>query len=236
MAGIATLNAQRHGSAEALADALATRVAELLREAVVRRGHASLVVSGGSTPVPFFHRLSEQELPWAAVTVTVADERWVPEHDERSNARLVREHLLRGAAAQARFVSLKTDAADPFAGESATAQRLGQVPRPFDVVVLGMGGDGHTASLFPNSEQLAFALDPDTARPCLGVHGDKPPRERISLTAAALLDSRWIALHIGGEEKWEVLTAAAEPGDAAVYPIRAILHQQKVPVHVYWSP
>lgn len=227
---------QRFPAADALAEALARRVADLLRTAVSSRGRASLVVSGGSTPIPFFHRLSGQSLPWPSVTVTLADERWVPEADERSNARLVREHLLQGAAASARFIGLKTEAADPFAAEPETSRRLEKVPRPFDVVILGMGGDGHTASMFPGSEQLQSALDPSRALPCAGVIGSKPPPERMTLTRSALLDSRWIALHIAGEEKWRVFTQAAEAGPPEQYPVRAFLHQQQVPVHVYWSP
>ncbi len=233
---LAADDAQRFPTAASLADTLARRVAEILRKAVSSRGRASLVVSGGSTPIAFFHRLSEQSLPWASVTVTLADERWVPETDDQSNARLVREHLLRGAAANARFTGLKTEAADPFGAEPEASRRLEKVPRPFDAVILGMGGDGHTASLFPGSAQLESAVDPNRTLACIGVHGDKPPRERMSLTRSALLDSRWIALHITGNDKWRVLASASEPGPLTEYPIRAILHQQQVPVHVFWSP
>ncbi len=226
--------ARRFPDADALAMALADGVAGALRAAVDVRGTASLVVSGGSTPVPFFRQLAATELPWASVMITLADERWVAENDPQSNARLVRDNLLRGAAAEARFISLKTAAADPFAGAEEAAQRLREVPRPFDVVILGMGEDGHTASLFPHSPQLGRALDED-APPCFGVHGTKPPRERITLTRRALLDSRWIVLHIGGEAKWRVLEQAAQPGPVADLPVRAVLQQRQVPVHVYCS-
>lgn len=228
-------HAERFDSRDGLGVALASTVAERLEQAIRERGRASLVVSGGSTPVPFFHALREKPLDWSRVSVTVADERWVAEDDDRSNARLVREHLLQGAAAAAHYVSLKTEHPDPFSGAAAAQAAVESMPRPFDVVVLGMGGDGHTASLFPLSDQLDAALDRDSDALCAGVHGEKPPRERITLTLRALLDSRWIALHITGDDKWETLSRAVEPGNVRQFPIRSILHQNGVPVHVYWA-
>lgn len=229
-------DAHRYPSAEALADALAQRVGQVLTQGVRERGRASLVVSGGPTPVPFFEALSGHELPWQSVSVTLADERWVPVNSADSNERLVREHLLRGSAARARFVGLYTAASAPAAGEAVCAQALAAIPRPFDAVILGMGGDGHTASLFPGSPELDEALSASPERPCVGVVGDEAPRERITLTPATLLASRWIALHIDGEQKWRVLEAAVAPGSVSQYPVRAVLHQRRTPVHVYWSP
>lgn len=227
-------SARRYSTPQALAGALAPRVAEALARAVRERGQASLVLSGGRTPVPFLEALAAHRLAWRSVSVTLADERWVPVDSADSNERLIREHLLHGPAADARFVGLYTGTPHPAAGEAACAEALATVPRPFDVVVLGMGGDGHTASLFPGSPQLSDALAAD--RPCAGVTGDEPPRDRMTLTPAALLDGRWIVLHIAGETKWAVLEAAAAAGPVTEYPVRAVLHQDRVPVHVYWSP
>ncbi|HKJ94031.1 MAG TPA: 6-phosphogluconolactonase [Gammaproteobacteria bacterium] len=228
-------NAHRFDSRDGLGDALAATVAERLEDAIGARGRASLVVSGGSTPVPFFEALRRRPLEWSRVSVTVADERWVPEDDEQSNAWLVRRHLLQQAAAAATYVSLKNDAPDPFSGAAAAGAAVASMPHPFDAVVLGMGGDGHTASLFPLSEQLDAALDLDNDALCCGVHGEKPPRERITLTLRALLDSRWIAVHITGDDKWDTLTEAAAEGAPRQFPIRSILHQNGVPVDVYWA-
>lgn len=228
--------AHRFATPALLAEALAHRIADILRYAVQARGAASLVVSGGSTPVAMFHALSALALPWEKVWITLADERWVPETDEQSNAALVREHLLRDEAAAARFVGLHTDAPDPFHGAREASERLVAMPRPFDAVVLGMGDDGHTASLFPRSPQLSAALEEPRVPACVGVRGDKPPRERITLSAPTLLASRWIALHVVGTGKWEALERAAAPGPIADCPVRAILNQRRVPVHVYWSP
>ena len=135
----------------ALVAALANQVAGLLRAAIKERGRASLVVSGGATPVPFFAALSAQALDWQQVTITLADERWVDPADPDSNEQLVRRHLLQNRAAAARFVGLKTGAITAVQGEKECGARLALVPRPFDALILGMGNDGHTASLFPQA-------------------------------------------------------------------------------------
>ena len=149
--------------AETLARDLADITAARLRAAVSARGAASLVVSGGRTPAPMFRALRACELPWERVTVTLADERWVPADAADSNERMVRAELLQGAAAAARFVGLVNAAPTPEAGRAATDAALRAIPRPFDVVMLGMGNDGHTASLFPDAPALAAALAPALA-------------------------------------------------------------------------
>lgn len=219
-----------------LAEALAQELAEVLEAAVEARGEASLVVSGGSTPLPLFAALSQHPLPWDQIFVTLADERWVDPSDPASNERLVREKLLQGPAAAARFVGLKTTDETPKAGRDACEEALEALPRPFDAVVLGMGGDGHTASLFPTAPELADGLDPESGRTCLAVHpgGDLPPR--MSLTLPALLDSRCLYLHITGEEKLQVYHHALGPGNAAELPVRAVLRGAGERLQVWWAP
>ncbi|PWK92458.1 6-phosphogluconolactonase [Fulvimonas soli] len=221
----------------ALAAALAGRVAGLLREGIAARGAAVLAVSGGSTPVRFFERLARQALAWDKVRVTLVDERWVDEDSERSNARLVKAQLLQGAAAAARFVPLYTGADTPEAGCAEARQRIRALPRPFDAVVLGMGADGHTASFFPGGDRLVEALDPDGRVPVLPMRAAGAGEPRITLALPALLDTRALILHIEGAPKRALLAAALEGrGEAAQYPVRAVLTQRRVPLEVYWCP
>lgn len=220
----------------ALSHALAGEIKVDLEEAVGIRGAASLVVSGGTTPKRLFGVLSAEALPWDKVWLTLADERWVDSTDEASNERLVREHLLINAAASAHFVGLKNPAPTPEAGADWARRALTRVPHPYDVVMLGMGLDGHTASLFPGSLALAKALDPTTPAGCVAVNSLTAPHARMSLNLAALLDARRIVLHIEGEAKWEVYQRARAGGSLAEMPVRAILQQKEVPVDVYWCP
>lgn len=219
-----------------LAAALAESIGEDLKRAVAERGEASLVVSGGSTPLPLFLALAHTALPWRNVHVTLADERWVDPSDAASNEKLVRSNLLQQAATEATFVPLKTSAATPEEGRQACEAALAKMPRPFDVVILGMGGDGHTASLFPDAPQLAEALDPESERSCLAMRPESAANPRMTLTLAALIDSRRTVIHITGDEKWDVYRRALAPGPVEELPIRAILDRGPEPIDVYWSP
>ncbi|MEM6457265.1 MAG: 6-phosphogluconolactonase, partial [Acidobacteriota bacterium] len=222
---------------QTLAETLAAQIADDLRAAVDQRGHASLIVSGGSTPVPLFDALCAQgDVPWAQVWITLADERWVPADHEDSNAHLVHTHLLQGAAADARFVGLYLDGiATPEMAHVKVTEALTVIPRPFDVVVLGMGTDGHTASLFPETQALSAGIDRNNHATCLAVRPRDAPHPRLSLTASALLDSRRRVLHITGDEKWAVYRHACERGPDRVLPIRAILRDDR-PTEVWWAP
>ncbi|HDO30975.1 MAG TPA: 6-phosphogluconolactonase, partial [Desulfobacteraceae bacterium] len=187
-----TLNFHSFADADELAEHLAARVADLLRQAIKARGRATLVVSGGSTPKPLFRALAHQALDWGRVTVTLADERWVDTTAPDSNEGLLRRYLLRDQAGAAKVVGLKNKAATAKEGEKECAQRLAGLPRPFDVVILGMGGDGHTASFFPGARRLPEALDMKSGRDCLAISPPEAPHERMTLTLPVLLDSRQI--------------------------------------------
>lgn len=226
----------RFPDSTALAHALSGEVRVDLEEAIGVRRAASLVVSGGRTPLKLFEQLRTEKLGWSKVWITLADERWVETTAAESNERMMREHLAKELAAEAHFVGLKNPAPTPEAGADWSWRALSRVPRPFDVVLLGMGEDGHTASLFPGSLTLARALDPGAAPGCVAVNALKAPHARVSLNLAALLDARRIILHIEGDTKWQVYQRARMPGSTAELPVRAILHQKEVPVDVYWSP
>jgi len=226
----------KFADAAALTVALADDITHCLRAAIASRGTASLVVSGGRTPVALFNRLATAVLDWRQVTVVLADERWVDGAAATSNERLVRDELLREQAAVARLVGLKSAVASAAAGAPLASQRIAQVARPFDCVLLGMGDDGHTASLFPASPLLEQALDGTQAPACVAMQAPVAPFERLSLNLAALLDARRIVLHIQGATKWTVYETAQGTGATSEMPIRAVLRQSRVPVEVYWSP
>jgi 6-phosphogluconolactonase len=215
-----------------LADALATAVAEALRTAIATQGTATLVVSGGRSPTAFFQRLAQQQLPWSQVVVSLADARWVGVEHADSNEALVRRHLLQGPAAAARLLGLYRPAVSLEEAALAADQALAELPS-IDVLVLGMGDDGHTASLFPNSPNLAQALRPDGTRRCLPMLAPSEPRQRLSMTLALLASARLPLLAIQGPSKLATLSAALATGEVAQMPIRALLRS---PLEIYWCP
>jgi 6-phosphogluconolactonase len=221
---------------ESLSRALAEQIAAGLRAAIAARGLASLVVSGGKSPVKLFELLRTQTLDWSRVCIALADERWVDPADPGSNERLVRDVLLKDSAAAARFHGLKNGAPTPDMGAVSAWETFARVPRPFDAVVLGMGDDGHTASLFPRSPNLHDALNPGAAAGCIGMRAPTEPRARISLNLAALLDSRLVYILILGAAKLHTFTAASGPGPVEDMPVRAVLRQDRTPVEVVWAP
>lgn len=216
-----------------LTQALADFVESELGHAVALRGHASLVVSGGSTPKPLLTELSQRPLPWSQITVTLADERWVDVSSKDSNEAMIREVLLRDAAAEANFIPLKNSASTAAEGLEMCEQAIAKISLPFDVVILGMGEDGHTASLFPGVS--GSALNEKNSKLCAAIKPPVAPHDRLSLTASAICNSRKIILHIVGEKKWQVYLDARKAGAVDMLPIRAILHQDDTPVDVYWS-
>jgi 6-phosphogluconolactonase len=230
------LPASRYADIETVSRELATRIAASLAAAIGARGLASLVVSGGRSPVRLFEILRAQPLDWGHVCVALADERWVSPEDADSNERLVREVLLKDHAASARFLGLKNGAPTPDLGAVSAWETFARVPRPFDAVVLGMGDDGHTASLFPGSPNLPRALNQAAAAGCVGMWSPAPPHPRLSLNLTALLDSRRITVLITGESKWRTYAAACAAGPVEDMPVRAVLRQSRTPVDVMWSP
>jgi 6-phosphogluconolactonase len=217
---------------------LAADIGERLTDGVTRHGRASLVLSGGTTPGALYDVLSKREAPWQDVAVTLSDERWTDPRSERSNENLVRTRLLVANAAAARLVPLKTPHARAKDGEAAAGAAIAAMPRPFDAVLLGMGTDGHTASLIPGAPSLSRALD--RADPAL-VRAIDPPEasgmgERLTLTLRAILDARWIALLIRGEDKLAAYKRALAGRDVLEAPVRAVLQQSDIPISVFWSP
>ena len=220
---------------EALAQALADHVSQALKHRIARDGRAALAVSGGRTPLRFFDALAARELDWSAVDITLVDERWVDETSPRSNARLLREHLLQGAAGAARFLPLYVDAATPEAARAQLETHLAALPLPFAAVVLGMGEDGHTASLFPGGDRLVQALDPTSTSLIQAMRAPGAEEPRITLTLPAITASDSVALHIEGEAKRRVLEAALAD-ESTPLPISAVLSQCTHPATIFWCP
>lgn len=221
---------------DALSLELAEQISAALSAGIAARGNASLVVSGGKSPTKMFELLRKQALDWSRVSVALADERWVDPSDPSSNEKLVRDVLLKDKAAAAKFIGLKNAASTPDSGAVAAWETFARVPRPFDLVILGMGDDGHTASLFPGSPNLTNALNPDAVDGCVGMWSPVAPQARLSLNLSALLDSRRIVLLLNGAQKWSTFTKASESGPIADMPIRAVLRQTRTPVDIMWSP
>jgi 6-phosphogluconolactonase len=219
----------------ALAESFAETVAANLRAAIETRGRALIGLSGGSTPREFLERLSNRELDWSRVTVTLCDDRWVPPSNDRSNEFLLRETLLRNKAAKATFAPLYIDSADPESAISGVQSNVGKLQLPFDVIVLGMGSDGHTASLFPDGDHLAEACDPNTTARVLPMRAPDAPEPRITLTLATLIDTRALYLHIEGTDKMAVFDQAMTSADSSA-PIRNVLKASRVTPIVYWCP
>lgn len=219
---------------DALDRALAEAVGAALQAGLERRGTASLVVSGGRTPLGFLRALAQAPLDWSQVAVTLADERWVDVLDEASNERLLVSALSGTPAAAARIVGLKTAHADPESALAEVAARLATLPRPFDAVVLGMGDDGHTASLFPDAPQLGAAIASPAPVAALTPRG--AAHARLSLTPAALFDAQALFLHITGDGKRSVLDAALGDGPVEALPVRLALRHDRPVCQVYWAP
>ena len=216
-----------------LAEALAGAIAANLKAGIAARGTASIAVSGGNTPALFFRTLSARDdVAWDKVTVTLVDERWVDDSSDRSNAKLVKTNLLQGRAALAKFVPLYQGGSEPDAGKTDAA--LKSVPWPLDVALLGMGGDGHTASFFPGGDNLAAALTAEG--PSIAIRAPGAGEPRITLTLKQLLGARALYLQIEGEEKVKTLDQAEAEGPVADMPVRAILRQTQTPLTIFWCP
>ena len=217
---------------EELAKGLANKVAGQLNDAIKARGTATLVVSGGRSPEAFFQSLFKQPLDWSKVVVSLADERWVPVEHADSNAGLLKKHLLKGPAAKARFVGLYNVAANLDEAAEQADRALAELP-PIDVLILGMGEDGHTASLFPNSPNLAEALKLDGTRRCWPMLAPTVPHQRLSMSRSLLASAKNKVLSISGQGKLNILNDALGGTDIAALPIRAFLQPT---LEIYWCP
>jgi 6-phosphogluconolactonase len=215
-------------SPKIVAQMAAERLADAATTGMYERGWGSLALSGGRTPTATLTELSRHDLKWAQVCVTLVDERWVEPGSSDSNQRLIEDQLLTGPAQRCRFVPMKTSAISPLAGIGSQVQTMHTLPLPFDGVLLGMGEDGHFASLFPHSRALRDGLNLDSPSSCVAVdqgeQGAPPALPRMSLTLATIAKARKIILLTSGSAKLRVLERAIrEICNPAELPIAALL-------------
>ncbi|WP_455482170.1 6-phosphogluconolactonase [Bartonella sp. B35(2025)] len=220
----------------ALALALADRVAAELSVSILERKQAILAVSGGKTPELFFYYLSKADIDWQNIIITLVDERFVPVNHERSNEHIVRRYLLQNFAAKARFVGLYHKAITVELAAFSAANRINTLPKPFDIIVLGMGIDGHTASFFSDADRLKQALDLQTQALVLPIHAKSALEPRLTLTLPVIIQSRSIILHFEGLQKRDCFEEVCRDESEIEMPIRAVLRHAHHLVQVYWSP
>lgn len=231
-----TDNVQEHSfvSRDEAAQACAAHLEALLTAQLAITGSSALVVTGGSSPASCYAKLAATDLNWSRVTVVPSDERWVPTDHGSSNEKMIRETLLVDRAAAARFVSMYSDHASMQEHCDALNQHLPTLPQPFAATLLGMGEDGHIASLFPDASNLSAGLDENSSDWCIAVETAASSHPRMSLTMAALMRSEQIVLLFFGDAKLDVLKVAMS--GERTYPVSSLINQQHTPVHVFWAP
>ena len=220
---------QRHvyPNIESLSQGFSDFAATTLQNALARKPHATLVVPGGNTPRHYLPALAKCALPWDRITVTLSDERWVDVNDEQSNEHLVKQNLMNHLPANTPFVGLKTQHDNPFAAIDEIHQRLDHLPLPLSLIVLGLGEDGHIASLFPS-------MNPDllSTHHCVAVEPPIAPSLRVSLSLKMLAESKNIVLVVTGKTKRQLLDQLNEKPDARL-PIVWLLQRSRSPVTVF---
>ena len=217
-------------------DAAAEAAAAAIIAQLTPPGPKHIVVTGGRTPGHAYDQLAATDLDWSRVTITLSDERFVDPTSDESNERLVRRRLLQSHAAAAKFVPLKGHGATP-SDDAKAADPAVRALAPFDVVMLGMGDDGHIGSLFPSTPHVAALLSPTTPAAVVGIDvaAITPFVPRISLTGRMLLDAKLILALISGDAKRAVVERVLKDPEFAP-PISAAIRQTKAPVRVLWSP
>lgn len=221
---------------ETLENKLVERISDELTREVQAIGAASLLVSGGSTPKGLFQKLAATDLPWEKVTIGLVDDRFLPDGHKDLNAAMVHDLLLRNRAETANFIPLIFDAEDFGDNLNIAAEMVKEIPQPFTVTVLGMGGDSHTASLFPDTKTLAQGMDKSNKNDLIGVQPTTAPYMRVSFTRRALLNSKNLFLHIYGDDKKIVFETAKKSGDEMQHPIAGFINQPEVALELFWAP
>lgn len=194
-----------------LTDALAQTAGDVLNDAIKQYGKASLVVPGGTTPAAYLPKLAQTDILWRNVFVTLSDERWVDSSDKASNERLIRECFLHLLGEQPQFISLKTLQAHPAEALAEINKNLLELPLPFNLTLLGMGEDGHVASLFPGME-----LNISQNILCQVAEPPAAPSLRVSLSLRVLAASHHVFLVVTGQKKRRLIDRLIETPDESI--------------------
>lgn len=218
-----------------LAVDLASDIIVHLDKAISKKGQALLAVSGGSTPKQLFQELSTRALAWNKVTIILVDERYVSPDDPRSNEKLVRENLVIDKASEANILGFWMDNYTIHDAMKALDSKF-QNMNDIDVVVLGMGLDGHTASFFPDGNNLAAALNPSCSNAIMDMEAEGAGEPRLTLTLPPIMKAQFHVLHIEGHEKHEALQQAMSEETDHILPIRSVVKAVEMPMHLYWAP
>jgi len=225
---------------EQLVSRIADRCEEKLNHILENNSEAGLIVPGGTTPAPAFELLSRKNIDWQNIFVTPSDERWIETTDENSNQYLINNSLLINNASSAHLIPLKNSHLNVKDGQAETENALSQLPLPNAVTMLGMGPDGHFASLFPNTPQINEALDLSSAVKSIPIDASGCPvageyTERLSLTLTALLNSQLVMLFITGQDKLNIIRKAIEIKPSVELPVSILLSQTNTDVEIYWA-
>ena len=225
-----------YDSPEEMAEAVAGDVGFIVESALEARGASLIAVPGGSTPRSIYAELAGKPLQWKQVTIIPTDDRLVAVDSELSNVRAMAQQFLPTGA---RVIPIATPLDDYRQGGNAADARLADLPWPPDLVWLGMGEDGHTASIFPGPD-LQHALDAPKARRAVGVMPDPMPEDapvaRVTLTRAAILSARTVLVTIRGSDKRELLEGAIADGQSSRLPIGRVLAEAEQPIDIHWCP
>lgn len=228
--------------AQSLAENLAGELVLQIEQAISQKNQAVIALSGGSTPKPLFKVLAEHHVDWSKVVITLVDERWVPETHALSNAAFMKQHLLNSLPESVAFVPLyqaaqTVEASMPLVLDEY-CKTTGSTPqnlRSFDVVILGMGGDGHTASFFPDASNVAELVSLEASQPLLTCQSPSTQVERITWSLPSLLNTDFLALHFTSASKLDVFERAAAGGCKSELPIRSAIFQNHTPLNVYYA-